>query len=292
LDFLRNEFNFQVEKIDKVYFYKKCKFLPQIFKNLTDARADPKISEGKRKLLKQTVNYSCGYFGLNSNKNKIFHEKKLMLHLPQRFDINKGYSAEMLYNTDLPAVGSNQDDLSLLISTPRKKLARKVSEVPIPLFINIVETGKLRMAQFLSFLDTHIPADSFRHCYTHVDNCVLILSEDKIEKIIPDNLWKSYDEKHSEFFDETKPGGFKFENGWDSEFDWKFCTSRPQNHVIMCDNQGIVKSAAFKDLLAPQAFAYSLEMLKKNKVTLSVSRRINKLAGLAKHDQKITFVGK
>jgi hypothetical protein len=294
LNWLRNKFDFQVEKIEKVYFYKKCSIIPEIYKSLTLARAEPGISEGKKKLLKQTVNFSCGYFGYNANKNKTFYTRKLVLDMPQTFDMTKGHVVEMLYNTNLPAIGADrvQDDLVFLLSIPKKKFAQKVSAVPIPLFVNIVESGKFRMSQFLSFLDTHVKSNDFRHCYTHIDNCILVFSKDDAMDCVPDRLKTSFQRNAAEFFNDEKPGGFKFEKGFSSTQDWKFVTHRMQNHVLMCDKKGTVKSAAFKDLNTFDAFDYSVKILKKQKVSLQVTRRVNKLQGLDTHVQTVSFLPK
>jgi hypothetical protein len=206
--------------------------------------------------------------------------------------MKKGHCCEMLYNQSLPASKSEEDDLIFLVSTPIKQKIRKVSAVPLPLFVSIIETGKLRLVEFLSFLDFHLKKDAWRYCYSHVDNCVFVFGSDDISDCVLPVRKKSFESNIGLFFDDEKPGGFKIELRFDSTTDWKFCSHSPQNHIALSNGTGYVKSAAFKELDLQTAFDNAVKFLNREKVSVPVTRRVNKLAGLETEPQILHYFNK
>jgi len=292
LDFLRKEFNFQVTGIEKVYFFKNSNQIPLIYQNLIETRAQPNISEGKKKLIKKTVNYSAGYFGFNTNKNETQFNRRYYVNLPKGYELQVA-GKPFKYVVELVDKENNFDEKSILmISRPiARPQIRKPSNFPLPLFVTIVEMGKLRLAQFLSFLDQNLRSTSFRHCYSHVDNCLVVFSSNNWHDCIAPGRETIFHQQVDQFVHSERPGGFKIAKFISKEQRWSFCTPKTQNHVVVTADasKDYVKSAALQNLGCFRSFRLSLELLKKHRVNVVRQLRTNKLLGRKTHQKILRY---
>ena len=146
VDWLVKYFNFQITTIHKVYIYKKCSVLNGIFKDLTHLRMTPTISIPTKQLVKNVINYAAGFFGLNEDKGS---------NVKYKIVTSVGARYETRLNA-LEQLGQLENNHFQLKSRCKKKKCvdgNSKSFAPIPVFVFIVEFGKLRMSQIMSFFD-------------------------------------------------------------------------------------------------------------------------------------------
>ena len=194
LNYLMKEHNFQIKKISKIYFYKKCHILPQIFQELVNVRALPTTSKEEKTLLKNIVNYSTGFFGYNELKHNIVSSCRLVTQIPKRYHINK-------LNSQIKLIGcvNNTDILFVKVNKPKQK-KRFVSHSALPIYISITEWGKKRMAEIFCFFEKYLLPEKFCLVYSNVDNALICLSTDTLDEAVNPKYRKQFLAKKSEFF--------------------------------------------------------------------------------------------
>jgi hypothetical protein len=112
--YLQREHNFVVDKIHKVYFYRNCTVLPQIFKELVETRMNPLISPEEKQLLKNIVNYSAGFFGYNEQKHETKSVCRLVTRVPAR------YGHEHYFKSRLSDVTVVRDTRIMFLQTTKR----------------------------------------------------------------------------------------------------------------------------------------------------------------------------
>ena len=280
LDYLRKEFNFQVSSISSVFFYKKCTTFNSIFKNLVTQRADANISLCRKQLLKKIINYSTGFFGFNQNKpGQSTH--KIVSKFSRRYDIFRHAV------TILDKVENKNYYIKTTYRRPSQRTKTCLS--PLPIYCFIVEYGKMKMSQILTFFDYFLDPESYRHLYTNTDNLILALSTETIDQAVKPHLQDWYEIEKSFIFSDTEPGYLKQEFYFGKETQWKFVSPLMQNYSILtCDSPGLHKSSVFKHVSTQESYNYSLQLLNRQTVTFSEPRRTHKVVNTNTHQQ--TFV--
>ena len=280
LDYLRREFNFQVSSISSVFFYKKCTKFNDIFQNLVTQRANATISPCRKQLLKKIINYSTGFFGFNQNKpGQCTH--KIVSKLNKYYDI---------YRHALTIL-DKVENKSYYIKTTYRRLSHRTKTclAPLPIYCFIVEYGKMKMSQILTFFDYFMDPDSYRHLYTNTDNLIFALSTETMDQAVKPHLQEWFEIEKSFIFSDTEPGYLKQEFYFGKDTQWKFVSPMMQNYsIITCDSQGLHKSSVFKHVSTLQSYNYSLQLLNRQTVTFSEPRRTQKVVNTNTHEQ--TFV--
>ena len=270
LCWLTKHFNFQVTKIHSVFFYKKCKVLNSIYTELTLLRMKDNVSAPIKQLVKNVINFSAGYFGLNEKK-RAKTTLRLMSGIGSTYNTKK-------HTAELVATFNNVN--FFIVTTARAmSIKEKMSVAPLPIFVGIVEFGKKRLSEILCFFDKFMLPSYYRHLYSNVDNVLFVLSTATLNEAVDPKLFDEYCKKKVEFFNLVPlPGHLKEEVHVTPDQEWKFVSAALMNFCIITknSNQTIFK-CLFNNLTGEEVFENSLKLLKKEKIEVMQTRRINKL---------------
>jgi hypothetical protein len=273
--YLLKEHNFQVQKIHKIYFYKKCTVLPQIFQELVAARSSKTISIHEKQLLKNIVNYAAGFFGYNETKHQTKSVCRLITKLPQR------YKHEHYYKSQISDVTIIKNTRIMFLQTTKTTNKKRMScQSPLPLYICITEWGKKRLSEVFCFFESCLFSNKYRLLYSNVDNAIIGLTTDTLEEAV-ENKEQFYSLQH-QFFSSSKPGHLKQEFLLTSQDEWKFVSGFTQNYAILTNQKatGIHKASALNRVSTQQAFDASVALLNNEKFSIEQCRRINKMANM------------
>ena len=283
-NFLIKNFNFQITSVQSIFFYKVCPLFNTIYQNLVHQRTDPYITANKKQLLKNIVNYSAGFFGFNQNK-KMTQSHRIVSEVTTCFDMTK-HSIQYL--------GDVQDTCYLIKTTCRyfdsETTKQKACVSPLALYVTIVEFGKLRMAEILTFFDYYLLPENYRHLYSNIDNVIIALSTPTLESSVKPHLVQQFDIEKHKFLHPTLPGHLKVEFQFFQENEWKFISPMMQNHAIITKEStaGTHKNSSIRYASTQQAYNYSLKLLQRHQISVPQTRRVNKLLNTNVHKQ--TFV--
>jgi hypothetical protein len=287
LCWLTKQFNFQVTHIHSVFFYKKCKVLNSIYSQLTLLRTNENISASVKQLVKNVVNFSAGYFGLNENK-RAKTTFRLMSGIGSKFHTSKHFA--------LPVTTINNLNFFIVGTARAIKKQNYMAIAPLPIYVFIVEFGKKRLSEIMCFFDKYLLPSHYRHLYSHVDNILFVLATDTIEEAVDPLLFQEYCKKRAEFFCSCSssssrpplPGFLKQEICVTSNQEWKFVSPVMTNYCIKTNtsNETYFK-CLFNNVTGNEAFDLSFKMLKKERLEVVQTRRIDKL--LNKNVQSVTY---
>ena len=279
LTWLVKHFNFQVDTIQCVFFYKKCMVLNSIFKELTCLRMSPTISSSVKTLLKNVINFSAGYFGLNEKK-QAKKTSKLMCNVGSYFKLKKHVAQH---------VGNFENHNYFIVTTARKtKSIQRMSVAPLPIFVCIVEFGKKRLSEILCFFETHLLPHKYRHLYSNVDNVLFVLSTRTLDEAVDPQKLQNYLTTKSLFFQENAPGHLKPELAICSDQDWKFVSHATMQYSIATkDPRESTYKCHLNNLSCQEVFDYSLKRLNKQSIAVNQTRRVNKVVN--KDVETVTF---
>ena len=286
-EYLQQKFDFKVTSMKSVFFYKKCSLLNQIFKTIVADRMNPTITPGKKQLLKNIVNYSAGFFGFNQNKSSTV-TNKIISKIPYI------KNAQALPKHFLHLLGFIEDN-EYFIKSSHKSIdiskKRNSCSSPLPLYVSIVEFGKLRMSQILAVLEYFIDPQNFRHLYSNIDNIIIALAHSTIEDSIKPELKQNFLAFQPYFFTPNEPGHFKQEYCFTQDQLWKFVSPCMQNYALITKdiNQSVHKNSSLRYLSSQSSYDYSLKMLNNNPISISQVRRVNKIVNMEVENQIFTF---
>jgi len=269
VDWLIEEYNFQITFVHKVYFYKRCHVLNSVFKELTDLRMSPAISPSVKQLVKNVINFSAGYFGLNLNKRS-YARHSLISNIPKKYNIFR----HQLH----PLESSEKHDFYIKTFYSKMTVNYGMSKSPLPLFVSILEYGKLRMSQILCFFDSFLDPFKYRHLYSNVDNIVMSLAAPSLEDAVVEPLKSLYEKETERYFQPNTAGHLKFEYVIPRDQEWKFVSAMPMNYVILAKESSVQKNCALNNLKNEYAYQCSLMMLTKQRLSVEQQRRVNKIA--------------
>jgi hypothetical protein len=268
-EWLIKTFNFQFTKIHKVFFYKKCTILNEIFKELTFLRMTPHLLPSAKQLIKMIINYTAGFFGFNQY-GKINTKCTIISNFSKRkYDILKTKLEP------LEGVCENEFFVKTYYKSPSKH--EKSSLTGLPIFCSIVEYGKLRMSQILCLFDACFSPLSYRHLYSNVDNIVFVLSTCTLNDAVKPTMQSLFNESKQFFFQSNTPGHLKEEFFVNSNQNWKFVTAALMNYVLIADNFCVQKNSAFNNLSFDTAYNASLALLHNKTIVVEQTRRVCKM---------------
>jgi hypothetical protein len=269
--------------------------------------------------LKNIINRACGYFGVNHRRDAT----KATCHLvpnkmtapfhPACVEVN---AAGHVGNTPYFVFFKHAANKALFPSLPKhgqQQPQRKTSNAALPLFVGIIEYGKLRLSQMLSFLEAHISPANMRHLYSHVDNLVLALATDTIQEAVEPSKLHSFNALKHLYFGgggnssssnnpaaavaAAAPGMFKQEWSVGAEENWKFVTPMCQNWATLGNSSTSRRLKGGLNVLSPssssstanssssssnvstlESYQASCNLLDKLCVKVRRERRVNKIA--------------
>jgi hypothetical protein len=283
--------NFGVDQILGCLLYPRWNEFNDVFAELVERRNSDQLGSAEKRVLKNVVNYACGYFGLNSCKEKMRHPK-MRLGTKVKRDIN--LNKTMIFSVE-SFDASNYIIFHSVCEAPRKY----ASPVPVPLYLGVVEMGKLRLLQILDWLEMGSVPGSVRHLYTNVDNLILALAAPDLDSL-PSPRPASFSLLKDYFFNGTSgkphPGGLKLEWQAGPGKNWKFASCALQNWAVVTDDGNTLedrsKTNLFAGVSARRSYEYACKMLDRETVTLQLQRRVNKMVGIQEHTVQIKFIPK
>jgi len=270
LDYLRREHDFKVTKISKVYFYRKCNLLSEVYDSLVRERQTA-TSPSLVQIIKSVLNLSCGYFGCNPNKR----------HHPLSIRIvsSCGWKYQM-DRTSMEIGGQVGNQKFFIRKLYRKENVNKLrtTNTPLPLYVMVVEYGKMRMAQHLSFLDKYIGKSMYRHLYSNTDNAVIALGAESLEEAVAPHLLEEYNIIKSLFIS-SDAGNLKTEWCLESDSNWKFASAGLHNYAVVAENpvSSVHKNSILSNVSAQKSYEMACHMLEKKMFTCEQERRVDKL---------------
>ena len=285
LEFLTARHNFTITKVSACLFFKKCKVFPEIYRQLLNWRATA-ATPAQAKFVKNVVNYSCGFFGYNAEKNaqSSLPTCRLSTKLSKKFDISRTQVSRC------GSVGDRDFILTKLYKKPPNPLFKcKKSSSPLPLFVSVIEFGKLRLAQIFTFVESNVSPDTVRHLYSNVDNIIFALTTPTLQDAFQNkDVWL---EEFDRYFG-TGPGQLKQEWQVTKSQRWKFVSPMIQNWALLTDDPESErhKNSALSHISTEESYKLSCDMLDRVPTAISQTRRIDKVATADVHQQFFNFV--
>jgi hypothetical protein len=296
---------FSLDDLEWVLFYKTEPTLNAVYQKLIDMRSttrDPVLVT----FIKRMVNLSAGFYGAHSSllDNKTTY--RLVNGLPKNYAFFR-HSLSTDHSVDLENASYH-----LLETKPWPQIKggssggrRQPSKSAVPLFLTIVEYGKLRLVEILHFLREHLWPESFRFLYANVDNLIVALSRgaNHLDDAVMPLRWESYQANKPRFFIPTEsddghhhhhhpppaktPG--LAETKWERfgpDCGWKFITLRTQHYCLMTSNEAenLHKTSGWSNVSSAQVFGWAEKLLEGRRVAVPQKRRVNKKLNMETRD--------
>jgi hypothetical protein len=285
LNFLIREHGFEVREIKSVFFYRKCAILPRVYQDLVDSRAQAKKDGfvARAQLLKNLANYSCGFFGFNPHKPTGKSTYRLLATKGKRMIIDQRHIV-----IDVGDVNGESFAIAQTLFRPNPR--KKGSSSPLPLFVCIIEYGKLRMSDILTFFDKFLLPYTHRHLYTNVDNVIMTLSTRTLEDAVIPSLKGDFQQEKNRFFIAGQPGHLKQEWTIPAENKWRFVSALVQNWSVMCeDGTGIHKNSVLSNVTDQVSYDASCNILDKKLMQIPQTRRVQKMINMETTEKNFTL---
>ena len=281
-----------MENIDWVLFYKTEPIFNQLYNNLTTLRStttDPVLVC----FIKRMINLSCGFFGAHtSEQNKSTYrlvDRSPADYLFFRHQINLDHTMDL---------GEKSYVVLETKLWPKISTHQKPSTSAIPMFLSIVEYGKLRLVQILHFIQQHVDPSKFRLLYSNIDNLVFALADaDTLEEAIRPQLAHRFQAQKDRFFvahpTHKTPGMAALEWIRNYSSGWKFISIRTQHYCLVVSQpecQGnLHKTSGWNKLSSQEAYNLSKQMLSGNSVQLMQTRRTDKKSNMDTHQVEFLY---
>lgn len=283
-----------VHSIDWILFYATEPIWNHLFQKLTQWRSttkDPVLVS----FLKRIINLTCGFFGARTTqRDKTSY--RLVNTLPKAYAFFRQVP-DTAYTMD---VGNNSYFLLETKPWPKHYIYRKASKSALPMFLTVVEYGKLRLVQILHFIHRHTCPGHFRLLYSNIDNIIYSLAHaDTLEDAICINARDSFNATKHLYLTSAEPDQIKLpgmaELKWirKGNVDWKFITVRTQHYCLIVsetdDQDNVHKTSGWSNLSSLEAYQTAKQILNGNAVTIVQTRRIQKKSNMLTHPVQLTF---
>lgn len=290
--------SFMVHSIQWILFYAKEPVWNQLFTTLTTLRSTTKDSV-LISFLKRIINLTCGMFGARTlQQDKTTY--RLVNSLPHNYAFYLHYP-DITYTMD---VGDNSYFLLETKPWPKLYKYRKASKSALPMFLTVVEYGKLRLVQILNYIQQHIAPGRFKLLYSNIDNIIFALAHaESIDDAVKKDVKCRFEATKHLYFTTTnmnpdgtptKPPGMA-ELKWirKGDEDWKFITIRTQHYCLIVDssndqNRHVHKTSGWSNLSSIEAFQAAKNILNGDMVDIVQTRRVNKKSNMNTH--QVTFI--
>lgn len=304
-----------VGNVEWVVYYKSNPCINHVFDWLLAKRFACAEKKTVTALFKAIINYGCGYFGLNIDKSMGKTKARIVTKLPKTFNL-------MTHNVEPLGCFGQFDLLLVRHATLRKSIP--TCPTPLPIFVNIVEHGKLKMSRILYTLQLLLRPTSYRLLYSNVDNIIIALAADTWEGCLRAPFTKATfyqywnrvamvdndaNNNNNNMPSPSKPGYLKLEWNVTSSSRWKFVSPFCMYYAMVVaaalasdndvtDNNtntgtgsrhSVYKTSSFNNLDATAAYNMAMAILKRQSVTVSQTRRTDKLANSNTHVLEVTM---
>lgn len=283
-EYLENEFDFQVQRIDAILFFRNNIAMNRVFKQLIEERYQT-TDKMKTQWLKRLINLSIGFFGLNENKR---YSKYILTNaMPKTASVATHLIDTRMYNRSTQLGESCFFTLEVF---SKSKYQRSTCRCPLPLNIAVVEYGKFRIVQFLNFLQKYIPSEKWRLVYSNIDNCQIACSSPSLEDAVPEAKRHQFLRDRELFIADLKmPGLMKLEWSYVNT-DFSYISAFIQNHAIISSEQNPrAKLPGLKNTSPEDIFHIASQLLENRQVTVSQERRKDAISNLEVAQLQITL---
>jgi hypothetical protein len=279
--------------------YPRWKQFNRVFEKLIRRRNSDTLGGAEKRVIKNVINYACGYFGLNQSKDKMRHPKmRLGTKVRSTIDLSKTliFNVESFCDEDYIIFHSTSDSSS----SHRPRCC-----TPLPLYLCVIELGKLRLLQIFDWLGSSLAQSgttTFRHLYTNVDNLILAFGSSSPGAHPPLDLQAGPFGAAGPDGGKPEPGGLKVEWQLGPRTGWKFASCALQNWAVITEDsdgngdgggqENRTKTNLFTGVSAQRSYEYACQILDKEPVRLEQQRRVNKMLGTEQRTVTFNFVPK
>jgi len=316
LEYLVRSHGFQLTSASSCYFYKKCNTVGRVFEDFVCERQ--RLAEAgkpqRANFLKAVVNYSTGMFGLRDRSAKSASANvRLTSNITQKMASNLlttqfnfvGQLGEHTFaivkrlgggsSGTIVGATATADTAACGGSAVRRGKRKKASNSALPIYASIVEFGKYRLLDCISFIDSCVRPGSARVLYSQVDNILLALSERELEDAVAPEKRTKFESQRDSYFGDGSPGllvkkwaisGKKDEDDGETCRSWKFASAMPCSYGLVTTNaevgnsisRGQLKMSGFKNVTVDEAYESNARALRgEENLVLSQERRVNRL---------------
>jgi len=301
LEYVIREHGFRLESISCCYFYRRCEVMPTVFRELVEERQRCGSNQkSKAKFIKSIVNLGTGMLGYNPHNKTKMSVPRIVSKMRSRRNVD----ARLFH------VGQVKDEMFSVVQTVQRKIKipvteRKSCNVALPLYISVVEYGKHRLLECLTFLFAHCRPGAVKLCYSQVDCAILALAGSTLEEAIDPTLMGKFAEQKPHFFTtDGEPGHLKeewFIRATDLPGGWKFASPYiccyalisadqgnsndsalpPPMKKLKMDFEGYAKASSFNSLTTKTHYDLACNALDRVTTVVEQERRTNKLLNTA-----------
>ena len=288
-EWLKKTFQYvSLQDLNWVLFYKTEPIFNQIYEDMTRLRSaskDPVLIS----FLKRMINLSCGFFGAHTSQ-----QNKTTYRLVDGLPSNYAFFRHHLNLDHTTEIGSRSYIVLETMALPKITSYRKPSNSAIPMFLCIVEFGKLRLVQILHFIQQHISPLRFRLLYSNIDNILYALGNaDTLDEAVMPQCRQSFEAQKNQFLVDTNhpikiPGMAELEWIRHGSCGWKFISIRLQHYCLLAsDESHLHKTSGWSNVSSQDAYDMAKNILSGNPVSLSQTRRVNKKCNM--DTREVTF---
>lgn len=283
LEYLQDKFDFRVSAVRAALFFGVDRRTSQVYGEVSALRcssSDPVETN----FLKKVLNLSLGFTALNSDKGQ--RPKYYFGTLPAQFGDTSKYDVL----SDLGATERGEDDPLFVVqhSRARGSVRRPSILSYLPFYATVIERGRMRLAEFIVFLQSYLPPHTFRLLFCNTDNLQFVCSAANWESLVgPERAEEFQREKSLLVSSEKVPGLFKLE--WQLSPPFKYVTAAQQNWCVWSDQFFAHKWSGLSRLTAAQSFDLSCKLLREEPFSVEQLRRLDKVRSLASNTKTITF---
>ena len=278
--YLTKHFHVKINRIHWICYYKRCWDLARVFKHVVSLRQSATVAQAS--FLKSIVNFACGYFGLNPSKLSS-DSTRIAYSLPRRF--NQSFHTI----NDLPSFDGNS---FYLVTTHRKNRKLFSTHSPLPLFIGVIEFGKMRLNYIISFLYQYLRPNSFSILYSNVDNIVFACSKENIQDALkagPVSQKRTFQYEWNQLTEDKTPGCLQEKWKASTGTKWEFVTPARMFYALKTENHAsdTFKTCGLTGMTSDESFSIAMAILEKQTVLVTMDKRVNKLVDHSTH--AVTF---
>ena len=283
LEYLQDDFDFEILAVRAVLFFGVDHRTSNVYRQvsgLRSLRSDPLETN----FLKKVLNLSLGYTALNAQKSA--RPKYYFGPLPKKIiDPNK---CQVLLDFGMTERGEDDPLLSLECRRAGANKNRIDNLGYLPFYTTVIERGRMRLAEFIVFLQEYLPPHTFRLLYCNTDNLQFVCSAADWESLVCPDLVEEFHHKKTALISDLKiPGFFKLE--WRTLPPFKYVTASPFNWSLSSEQFFAQKWSGLSKLTAQQSFDNSCKLLRNEQFTVEQLRRQDKIRSLACETVTLTF---
>ena len=276
-EYLCRKRGFRATSVEAVLFYRTDPVMPRVFAELTTDRYNAVHSPSQVNLIKCLINYACGYFGYNAEKKKGSQhcQPKWLVNRFTKNIVHLSYRYKWVGDFDGKGFYARVKLTRAVQSSTVASRAAKPCNAALPIFVTIIDLGKLRLGECLSFIHRVTRPGAVKLLYAHVDNLILALGEGQLEDAVCPSQRVHYDTHRRTYFQladqpQALPGQLKLEFELASAT-WKFASPFSCYYALIDaspESSERSKTLSLNCLSHNNAYSCAVKLLGKTSVTV------------------------